>query len=294
MVTKKLILRPYDFKTELLRVGELKMNMAIEGSPGAPLVVMLHGFPEFWYSWRHQIKALANAGYRVVAPDQRGYNLTDKRPPYDLITLTDDIQRLIHTLGYDRASIIGHDWGGGVAWVFGARFPEMTQNLLVLNCPHPLIVTNVIRKLYVIQAFRSLYMAFFQLPMIPEAVLSRKNYDVLADAMRGSVPEITNEEIGYYREAWSQPGALTGSLNWYRTLFQNRLHQPIDLTVRIPAHLIWGLPDLFLDARLAEWTKDYVPHLSLHHFPRTSHFVHQVIPTEINRLLIRSLEAVFN
>src|SRR5215218_10254050 len=115
------VLRPSDFRSERIQVDDLRMHAAVEGPEHGPLIVMLHGFPEFWYSWRYQIKALAAAEYRVVAVDQRGYNLTDKHGPHDPFTLAADVAGLIRTLGYERASIVGHDWGGVIGWVLGAR-----------------------------------------------------------------------------------------------------------------------------------------------------------------------------
>jgi epoxide hydrolase 4 len=134
----RMVLRPEDFRYEIIRVGDLWIHAAVEGPEHGPLIVLLHGFPEFWYSWRYQIKAFAAAGCRTVVVDQRGYNLTDKRGPYDVFTLAGDVVGLIRTLGHERAVVMGHDWGGVVAWVLGgAHHPSIVERLIVLNAPHP-------------------------------------------------------------------------------------------------------------------------------------------------------------
>ena len=172
-------LRPQDFRHETIEVGDLRMHAVIEGPEDAPLVIMLHGVPEFWYSWRYQIKALAAAGYRVVAPDQRGYNLTDERGPHDAFTLAGDVARLIRTLGYERATIVGHDAGGAVAWVFGARHADMAEGLIVCNAPHPSAAVAAWRTLYLPQILKSWYMLLFQIPELPERLMSAGDYTLL-------------------------------------------------------------------------------------------------------------------
>lgn len=289
------ILRPPDFRHEMLRVGDLNMHAAIDGPEGGPLVVLLHGFPEFWYSWRYQIRALAGAGYRVVAPDQRGYNLTDKRGPYDAFTLANDVKALVQTLGYERATIAGHDWGGGIAWCVAAFYPEIAEKLIACNCPHPITVIKAMRSFYLPQLLSSIYILFFQVPRLPEAVLSANRYALLAWALKvANRPQrLTDEEIGYFREAWAQPGALSAALNWYRAAFrdQNRIAMR-DMTVRVPARLIWGAPDPALTRHVAEQSRRYCPDLEIRYIPDTGHFVQQSAPEEVNRLMLEFLQRV--
>jgi pimeloyl-ACP methyl ester carboxylesterase len=141
---------------------------------------MLHGFPEFWYSWRYQIKAIAAAGYRVFAQDQRGYNLTDKHGPYDVFTLAADIAGLIHTLGYEKATIVGHDWGGTIGWVLGARHPDVAEKLIACNAHHPSAVIAAWRSLYLPQILRTWHVLVFQIPELPEQLMSANGYEPLA------------------------------------------------------------------------------------------------------------------
>ena len=211
-------LLPEAFHHEFIQVGSLRMHAVVEGSPGQPLIVMLHGFPEFWYSWRYQIRPLSAAGYRVVAPDMRGYNLTDKTPPYDLFTVAADIANLIHALGEQRAVVVGHDWGGMIAWTLAMMHPEVVVRLIVCNLPHPRAVRRAQTQLYLPQLWKSRYIAFFQLPALPERYCARNQYHTLVQALRQGLPEFGEAEAAIYREAWSQPGALPAMLGYYRAL----------------------------------------------------------------------------
>lgn len=287
------ILRPNDFHTEQLLVNGLKMNVALEGDSGAPLIVLLHGFPEFWYSWRHQLKALASAGYRVVAPDQRGYNLTDKTGPYDMLTLSDDIAALIERLGYERASaVIGHDWGGVITWVFGARHAQLTERVIVCNVPHPLTMNKTLKEFYLPQITKSWYFGFFQIPELPERLLATNHYQSLIDQLcKDSHGKITVEEAEYFRSAWKQPGAITGGINWYRSMFKDREKlAKQNLRVRIPSLLIWGDQDRYLTTQMAEWSRNYAENMVLKYVPGVSHWVQQESPELVNRYILDFLK----
>src|SRR5215216_4298258 len=201
------VLRPSDFRPERIQVDDLRMHAVVEGPEDGQLIVMLHGFPEFWYSWRYQIKALAAAGYRTVAVDQRGYNLTDKQGPYDVFTLSGDIVRLVRTLGYERAVIMGNDWGGVVAWVLGARHPGIVERLIVVNAPHPSAGLIALRSVYLAQLLKSWYVLAFQIPVVPEMLMSVNDFELFARILKQQTKgAIGNEEIGYFKRAWAQPG----------------------------------------------------------------------------------------
>lgn len=288
------ILRPTDFQTQFLLVDGLRMHLATAGTEGAPLVLLLHGFPEFWYSWRHQIKALADAGYRVVAPDQRGYNLTDKHGPYDVFQLSDDIANLIHKLGYEQAhAVIGHDWGGVVTWTFGGRYPKLLEKLVVCNVPHPATLTKSLRSVYLPQILKSWYMTFFQLPEIPERILAQDHYRGLAEQLfRETKGKVTREEIAYFVEAWSQPGAIGGGINWYRALYRKFAEiARTDLRIHVPSLLIWGEDDNYLTKQTAEWTRESVDDLEIHYLPGVSHWVQQEAPETVNSYILNFLKA---
>jgi pimeloyl-ACP methyl ester carboxylesterase len=291
-LSSQTILRPDDFRHATVQVGDLRMHTVVEGPEDAPLVVLLHGFPEFWYSWRHQIKELAAAGYRVVTPDQRGYNLTDKHGPYDVSTLATDIVSLVHTLGYRRATIVGHDWGGVISWVLGAHHPDVVERLIVCNAPHPSAAIAVWKSLYLPQILRSWYMLAFQIPKLPERLLGTNDYEPLARALKkGAKGSLGDEELGYFKQAWSQPGALTGGVNWYRALFRSWLQGRLEIpTVHTPALLIWGDQDVALTKRTAEWTRRYVPNMTLKYVKGASHWVQQDSPETVNRYMLDFLK----
>ncbi len=286
--SSRVLLRPDDFRHAMIRVGDIQMHAVVEGSEDAPLVVMLDGFPEFWYSWRYQIKALAAAGYRVVAVDQRGYNLTDKREPYDPFTLASDVAGLIRTLGYGQATIVGHDWGGAIAWVLGARHPDMIEKLIVCNAPHPSAMVTAWKSLYLRQILRSWYMLAFQIPKLPERLMRVNDYGLLARKLKKDTKGTLNEEeLSYFKQAWSRPGTLSGGVNWYRALFRSWMRGHLEgLAVHRPALLIWGEGDAFLTERTAEWTRHYVPNLTLKYVRDASHWVQQDSPETVNRYML--------
>src|SRR5262249_45467114 len=189
------------------QVGTIRVHYVSQGE--GPLIVLLHGFPEFWWSWRDQLAALADAGFRVVAPDLRGYNDTERAGPYDLDTLAGDVVNLVHKLGAERATVVGHDWGGAIAWHLAAKRPDVCERVAVLNAPHPAAAVQVIRS-NPRQLRRSWYMFFFLLPWLPEARLLADGARIIdrvygANAVNRSV--FSDEVVRPFREAIQKPGA---------------------------------------------------------------------------------------
>src|SRR5947209_6217022 len=189
-----------------------------------PLIVLLHGFPEFWYCWRFQIPALAAAGFRVVVPDLRGYNLSDKPPgvaSYRLPLLSQDVAELIRRAGAERAAVAGHDWGGGIAWHLAMTRPDCVGKLIILNAPHPALYEREVRKLP--QLLRSWYIFFFQLPWLPELVCRWHDFALLRRAVREGPAcrdRVTRHDADLYIKALARPGALTAAINYYRAVFR--------------------------------------------------------------------------
>jgi pimeloyl-ACP methyl ester carboxylesterase len=261
----------------------------VEAGDG-PLVVLLHGFPEFWFGWRRQIPALAGAGFRVVAPDMRGYNLSS-RPSgvraYDLDRLAADVAGLIGERGSDRALVAGHDWGAAVAWWTAIRRPEVVERLAILNVPHPRRFLRGLRNPR--QLARSWYMAFFQAPWLPERLLARRDYRALrfvfSDARPGA---FAPGEMDRYMEAWSRPGAVAASLNYYRALTRRSPARTMGALqpVQAPTLVIWGVHDRALEAELAEPDRADVPNLQGVVRLDASHWVQLDEPERVNRLLI--------
>jgi pimeloyl-ACP methyl ester carboxylesterase len=268
----------------------------VEAGTG-PLVVLLHGFPEFWWSWHHQIGALAAAGYRVVAPDMRGYNTSEKPPgvgSYRLDRLTADIAALIRYLGAQRAAVVGHDWGGVVAWALPVHHPAVVERLVVLNAPHPGLFRDVLRRVPA-QRWRSWYAAFFQLPWLPEAIIRAGNFAVLDMMLRRGANRpgaFTTDDIQRYKTAVGQPGALTAMLNYYRALARSGTRGTGTGRIDVPTLLIWGERDVALDLANAdaERLQRWVPQIGLVRIPDASHWVQQDAPERVNEALVSFLE----
>lgn len=263
----------------------------VEAGEGEP-VVFLHGFPEFWYSWRHQMAALAGK-YRVIAPDQRGYNETERQGPYDTDTLQADVLALMAHLGIERAHIVGHDWGGVVAWLLAIEHPDAVRTLTVCNLPHPAVFRRQIRR-NPRQWLRSWYFLFFQLPWLPERLIALGNYHRLA---RGIIRQcrpgtFTRDDVKAFLAAWRRQG-LGGGINWYRAVMRHPrpLADPVPL-IMAPTLLVWGEDDAFLGKELAEGTDEYVHDLTVHYLPGTSHWVQQEEPEKVNAYLAQHLERV--
>jgi pimeloyl-ACP methyl ester carboxylesterase len=278
----------------------------VEAGEG-PLVVLLHGFPEHWYSWRKQIPTLANAGYRVVAPDLRGYNRTEKPPgvdAYRIGQLVADVRALIDHCGEERAHLVGHDWGGVIAWEIAARHPESVDRLVVLNAPHPGAYRRELRNRESDQAKRSWYVLLFQLPWLPELLFRVGDQRLLETLFReGSTnPEAFDDEaIRRYKRACSRPGAMTAMLNYYRALFRGTIYSKIpgrgipdattsDGLIGRSTLLIWGMDDEALSPRLTEDIDEWVPEIEIERIEGASHWAQMDAPERVNKRLIGFLD----
>ena len=269
----------------------LRLHVVQAGPATGPLVVLLHGFPEYWASWRAQLTALAAAGYRVWAPDQRGYNLSDKPPgieSYALPTLAADIIGLLDAAGVPQAHIVGHDWGGIVAWYLAAHYPDRMAGTTIINVPHPAVVTPNLWRVPS-QLARSWYIGFFQLPRLPERLVRRRNWRFGERALLGTSRPGTFSaaEVARYKVAWAQPGALTTMLNWYRAL---RLPSGPWPRIRGAVQIIWGRRDTFLEARLAEFSLAQCQNAQLHYFPEATHWVQLEEAAAVNELILRFIK----
>ncbi|HVF85512.1 MAG TPA: alpha/beta hydrolase, partial [Abditibacteriaceae bacterium] len=215
-----------------------------------PLVLLLHGFPDFWGGWRHQIKALSQAGFRVVAPDLRGYNLSDKPRGicnYSIDHLAGDVVALIHHLGEEKAMVAGHDWGGVIAWHLAMRQPKCLSKLIILNAPHPATFARELRTLR--QMRKSSYALFFQLPRLPERSIRARDFALVKAVFRFDPTNrraFSRRDIEQAVEALSQPRALTCALNYYRAL-RCRPRQIFQAKrIEAPTLLVWGEQDRYL------------------------------------------------
>lgn len=252
-----------------------------------PLMLMLHGFPEFWYSWRHQIPEFAK-NYKVVALDLRGYNESDKPQQlsaYEMSELIQDIAGVIQGLGYDRCVLVGHDWGGAIAWNFAYAYPEMVERLIVLNIPHPAKFAQGLQTPQ--QLLRSSYAFFFQLPVLPELVLQAFDYRLISTAftqMAVNKSAITPADLEAYKDAAAKRGALSAMLNYYRTAFTTFNEQDWSL-LDVPTLMIWGEEDTALGKELTYGTDEYVRDFQIRYIPNCSHWVQQEQPELVNQFM---------
>ncbi len=269
----------------------IRMHYVMQGE--GPLIVLLHGFPEFWYSWRYQIPVLAEHGYTVVAPDLRGYNDTDKpHTGYDVATLIRDVEGLIKGLGYKRAIVVGHDWGGVLAWAFAMRYPHMTERLIVMNAPHPQAMLRELRTLK--QLRKSWYVFAFQLPWLPEYLLNRNNANEIGRMLRGAAVQkeaFTREITAKYQEAMNKPGAMTAALNYYRQLFRSWPQSAEKIPpITAPTLLIWGEQDIALGIELTMGLEPWVDNLQVKRIPDSGHWVQQEKPEQVNAFMQEFLQ----
>ena len=260
----------------------------VEAGEG-PLLVLLHGFPEFWYSWRRQLPALAAAGFHVVAPDMRGYNLSDKPAgwrSYRMEALAGDIAGLIRHFGDDPAYVAGHDWGAAVAYGFAMQHPELVRRLAILNVPHTERMLRGFRTAR--QLRKSWYMFFFQIPGLPEALLRREDFSFPKRSLRAdSRGSFSDGDLQRYAEAWSQPGALTAMLNYYRAALRSSPRATLASLrpITAPTLVIWGQRDRHLGAELAEPLPRWVPDMRIEWLPQATHWVQHEEPERVSELL---------
>jgi pimeloyl-ACP methyl ester carboxylesterase len=267
----------------------------VEAGEG-PLVVLLHGFPEFWWSWRLQIPALVEAGYRVVAPDQRGYAESDKPRDwrdYRIERLAADVAGLIEALGEKDADVVGHDWGAAVAWMVATLHPERVRRLAILNVPHPAVMQRTLQR-NPRQLLHSWYMFFFQVPWLPEQLMGRGGRRVLEQAYRDARPgAFTAEDLARYEQALHGPEGFRGPINWYRAALRRspRATRALYRPIPAPVLVIWGEQDRFLTKEMADPDPRWVPDARVVRLPQASHWVQHDEPERVNALLTEFFSA---
>ena len=283
------------YEHKLITTNGITLHAVAAGPEDGPLVLLLNGFPEFWYAWRRQIPALAAAGFRVLAPDQRGYNLSDKPrdlAAYRLDELAADALGLIDAAGRERAFVVGHDWGAMVAWWLTLVAPHRVERLAILNVPHPYVFR---RRLLndAEQQKRSLYAGFFQLPWLPEAALRAGDWRAAEQAMRGSSRPgaFSDDDMAEYRRAWARPGAMTAMLNWYRALAQRPMADWPEPRVVVPTTIIWGLKDFALRGVMAAESAAECDDVELIELPDNTHWVQHEVPELVNETLITRFQS---
>ncbi|ACK73547.1 alpha/beta hydrolase fold protein [Gloeothece citriformis PCC 7424] len=254
------------------------------------LMLMLHGFPEFWYSWRHQIPEFSQ-DHKVVALDLRGYNDSDKpqsQDAYKLQEIVADIEGVITALGYDNCILVGHDWGGAIAWQFAYTYPNKVEKLIILNLPHPAKFSEGIRNPQ--QLMKSWYAFFFQTPFFPEWILQANDYQLIESGFKMMAVDkniFTQKDLNAYKDAAAKRGALTGMLNYYRSTAQGLMtRSPKDWGIlEVPTLMIWGEDDAALGKELTYGTEVYVKDFTIKYIPNCSHWVQQERPQLVNQYI---------
>ena len=278
------------------RANGVRFHALAAGDPDAPLVLLLHGFPELARSWRHQLPALAGAGYRAVAPDLRGFGETERRGPYDLRTVATDVAELVRALGRERATIVGHDWGGGSAWAAAALHPGVVEGLAVLNCPHPhTLARELVRNPR--QLRKMTYFLAYQLPWWPARVLPRDGARAIGRILLGGSHVRSAwppDEIEQYQRAFLRPGAASAALAWYRAAFR----RPVLRLPRIaaPTLVLWGVRDRFVEEELVapeKLARVLAPGnvAEVRRIEDAGHFVQNEAPERVNEALVSWLDA---
>ncbi len=277
------------WKEEFVQTNDINLHYVTAGS--GKLMLMLHGFPEFWYSWRYQIKEFSE-NYKVVALDLRGYNKSDRpsnKSAYKMDEFIKDVEGAIKGLGYEDCILVAHDWGAAIAWSFAYAHPEMVEKLIIMNVPHPVKFQQGLKTFQ--QLRKSWYIFFFQLPLLPELWLKSNNYQIIGrlfSEMAIDKSAFSVVDIQAYKDAAAEPGALTAMVNYYRNIFQkllNKRNKRVTSKLEIPTLMIWGEEDTALGKELTYGTDEYVKDLELKYIPNCSHWVQQEKPQLVNQYM---------
>ncbi len=278
-----------DLKERYIRTNGIKLHVVEAGPEDGPMVLFLHGFPEFWYAWRKQIGWFAEKGYRVVVPDQRGYNLSDKPKgieAYKQDELAKDVVGLIDAYKRDKIFLVGHDWGASVSWWVALKYPERLKKMVIMNVPHPKVMSmNLLSNPAQIQ--KSWYIFFFQLPYAAEKLAAAKNYEwpvgILRESSRPGA--FTPEDLEKYREAFARPDAFSSMVNWYRAALQARNEIPESYTVKVPLLVLWGVNDIAIIQEQADQSMAYCEKGRLVKFKEATHWLQHEEAEAINPMM---------
>ena len=261
------------------------LSVKCAGPDSGKPILFLHGFPEFWYGWRKQIPYFVAKGYRVIVPDQRGYNDSDKPErisEYSIVQLAEDVAAIVRQLKLDETVLVGHDWGAAAAWQAAIRHPALFSRLVILNVPHPRTMVKTLLSNFN-QLMKSWYMFFFQMPVIPGWLAALDGYERFAEAMRGTANEgsFTDEDLAAYREAWQKPKAFDSMVNWYRAAFRHP-DLSVQQTVEVSTLILWGKGDRFLEASMATESLQYCRSARVKYFERATHWLQHDEPDAVN------------
>ncbi len=281
-----------NLRERFIQTNGVKLHVMEAGPVDGQMILFLHGFPEFWYAWRKQIDYFAGKGYLVVVPDQRGYNVSDKPEgiaSYKIDELAKDIIGLIDAYGREKIFLVGHDWGASVSWWVALKYPERLQKLVILNVPHPKVMAQTVFT-NVEQMKKSWYIFYFQIPGAVDKLAAATNYQWVLDMITSSANPgaFSAAELEEYRKAFSQPGAFTAMVNWYRAMIQTKQEQPQSLEVTVPMILMWGEDDVAMLTEMADESMAYCKQGKLIKFPKVSHWIQHEAADRINPIIAES------
>ncbi|MBM6615869.1 alpha/beta hydrolase [Desemzia sp. RIT804] len=273
-----------------IKTNGITLHVAQKGPADGELILLLHGFPEFWYGWCKQITYLADQGFRVWAPDQRGYNLSDKPDKvsdYHIEHLAADVAGLIKASGKEKVFLVGHDWGGIVAWRVAREYPDLLHKLVILNAPHEAAMKEQVLH-HPFQILKSSYIGFFQLPGVPERLFSVSGWKPATKALKATSQKGTfsEAELDEYRTAWSQPRAMHSMINWYRALVRYSSNQTVPSRVTVPTFLIWGAKDQFLGQELANKSLEFCDNGRGRLIGEATHWVQHEEAEQVNQWML--------
>lgn len=273
-------------------VNGIRLHTVQDGEGNNEIIIFLHGFPEFSYAWYKQLSYFAANGFHALAPDQRGYNLTSKPrgvKAYMIENAVEDLAALIKQLTPGKITLVGHDWGGGVAWITACKYPELLNKLIILNMPHPQVQSKNL-KTNPKQMLKSWYVGFFQLRVIPEALCRAFNFKFLEwNFLRTSNPNtFSRQDLEQYKQAWRQPRALTSMINWYRAFkyVQIQNHKQ----VKVPTLIIWGKKDTYLSAEMAQQSAEWCADGKVVMLDDATHWLHHEKTDEVNSLILEFVQ----
>ena len=279
-------------ESRVLHVNGISLHVVLAGPADGKPIIFLHGFPEFWFAWRRQIDHFVSSAYRVIIPDQRGYNLSDKPlgiSNYSMGVLARDIVGVLDAVTASKAFVVGHDWGAAVTWHLAARYPDRIHRAAMLSVPHPRVfINNLIRN--PAQLRKSWYIFLFQLPWLPEIILRRRDWALLVKALQDTsiAGVFSDADLNQYKESWAKQRALTTMLNSYRAALlrpSKLVLEPEALRVKVPALLIWGKNDQFAVEAMAKQSLQYCDDGRLEMLETASHWIQHEQPMQLNNLL---------
>jgi epoxide hydrolase 4 len=275
------------------QVNGITLHAYHAGMQHEKVMVFLHGFPEYHYGWKNQLDFFASKGYHVVAPDQRGYGDSSKPAginSYKLGVLTEDIVQLIKSITKEKVILVGHDWGGGVAWTLAQYHPELLEKLVIMNMPHLQVMKDTL-KTSSEQRKKSWYAVFFQLPFLPEIVLSLFGYKPLVGSLtrKSNHGTFSKADLRAYRSAWQKTDRLKSMLNWYRAFLRNELDY--SGKIHVPTRIIWGAKDQALTLQLAHKSIEKCSNGELFVLDDLTHWLHHEDPERVNALILEFLSA---